>query len=200
MHFIPDNLYHIFNQGNNKQILFHERDDYTTFLNLIRNNIKPHTDIIAYCLMPNHFHLMIAADDRCLNQIKQGGLVIDPITNGIRKLLSSYSRIHNSKNDKSGSMFRQKTKAKCLVTPTELSKPTDISDYVSKCFHYIHQNPLKAGLVKRIEDWEYSSFIDYADLRNGTLINKTLAQKYCNYNKDTFIKGSYALIDDNIFD
>src|SRR5437773_2240006 len=110
MHFIPDNLYHIFNQGNNKQNLFLERNDFITFLNLTRSNITPYTDIIAYCLMPNHFHFMIATDERCSSKIKQGGLIIDPVTNGFRKLLSSYSRIHNNKNERSGSMFRQKTK------------------------------------------------------------------------------------------
>ena len=174
MHFIPDNLYHIYNQGNNKQTLFHEKNDYITFLNLIRNNIKPNTDIIAYCLMPNHFHLMIAADERCTSQVKQGGLIIDPVTNGIRKLLSSYSRIHNSRNDKTGSMFRQKTKAKCLSASTELSKPIDASNYYFKCFHYIHQNPLKAALVKRLEDWEYSSFIEGLPLKSISTIGLSL--------------------------
>jgi putative transposase len=199
MQFIPDNLYHVFNQGNNKQNLFLERNDFITFLNLLRHNIIPYSDIIAYCLMPNHFHFMIATDERCNSKIKQGGLIIDPITNGIRKLLSSYSRIYNSKNEKSGSMFRQKTKDKCLSGITETRNALDARDYYFSCFHYIHQNPLKAGLVKKLEEWEYSSYRDYAGLRNGTLINKALAVKYCGYNRSTFIKESYELTDDDIF-
>ena len=47
--------------------------------------------------------------------------------------------------------------------------------YDKICFHYIHQNPMKANLVKKMEDWDYSSFKDYCGLRNGTLSNKELA-------------------------
>ena len=82
----------------------------------------------------------------------------------------------------------------------KLAKPTDAGNYYSKCFHYIHQNPLKAGIVKKLEDWEYSSFKDYAGLRNGTLIRKELAVKFCDYNKGTFIKDSYDFIDDRLFE
>ena len=145
--------------------------------------------------MPNHFHFLLKTDDRCIAQIKQGGLYLDPATNGIRKLLSGYSRIFNTKYNKSGSLFRQKTKAKCLSEKITLAENNlNINDYYLNCFHYIHQNPYKAGLISHIEDWEYSSFRDYAGLRNGTLCNKQLARDYCSYNIDTFTKESYNLI------
>jgi hypothetical protein len=166
----------------------------------MRNNISPHAELIAYCLMPNHFHFMMYTDDR-VNQIaKQGGLLIDPLTNGLRKLLSGYARIHNKLNNKTGSLFRQKTKCNCL---SETNTSSNISytqqDYYFNCFHYIHQNPLRAGLVKRLEDWEYSSFKDYAGLRNGTLCNKKLAREFCSYDPESFIKTSYAVVSDNLF-
>jgi hypothetical protein len=62
------------------------------------------------------------------------------------------------------------------------------------CFHYIHQNPLVAGMVSKIEDWKYSSFKDYAVLRNGTLCNKELAKKFCSYDSSTFLQTSYAVV------
>ncbi|MDA3778747.1 MAG: hypothetical protein PF487_00705, partial [Bacteroidales bacterium] len=46
------------------------------------------------------------------------------------------------------------------------------------CFNYIHQNPVKAGLVKNAVDWEFSSAVDYAGLRDGKLVNKPLAKEY----------------------
>ena len=68
-------------------------------------------------------------------------------------------------------------------------------DYPFICFHYIHQNPLKAGLVKRMEDWEMGSFQDYAGLRNGTLCNRKIAQELLCIpsNPEEFIELSYGV-------
>ncbi|CAN5265298.1 hypothetical protein BH20BAC1_BH20BAC1_21580 [soil metagenome] len=114
MNFSPDNLYHIYNQGNNRQLLFSTRKEYQIFLNMIRELIKPKAEIISWCLMPNHLHLLVYTDNRILELQKQGGLQIDGLTNGIRKLLSGYARIYNSSHNRTGSLFRQKTKSKCL--------------------------------------------------------------------------------------
>lgn len=193
MDYSPGNLYHIYNQGNNRQEIFSCDEEYKIFLNLIRRNIHANAEIISWCLMPNHFHLLIYTDERILNSMKQGGLFIDVLTNGIRKLLSGYARIYNSRHQQSGSLFRQKTKSKCLsdINHSTISQ----NDYYFNCFHYIHQNPLIAGLIKKLEDWAYSSFKDYAGLRNGTLCNKPLAAKFCSYEPETFIKTSYQIID-----
>jgi len=59
MFFEEGNLYHIFNQGNNREKIFFSRDNYIFFLEKIKKYIIPHADIIAWCLMPNHFHLMV---------------------------------------------------------------------------------------------------------------------------------------------
>jgi putative transposase len=199
MNFIPDNIYHIYNQGNNKQQIFSSDEDYLIFLKIIKKCISPHAEIIAYCLMPNHFHFLIYADDRVNTMIKQGGLLIDLLTNGVRKLLSGYARIYNNLHNQAGSLFRQKTKYNCLSEITIPSNSINThQDYYFNCFHYIHQNPLRAGLVKRLEDWEYSSFKDYPLLRNGTICNKELASKFCSYDPENFIKTSYGIISDNI--
>ena len=145
--------------------------------------------------MPNHFHLMVYADDRVLNVKKQGGLELDMLTNEIRKLLSGYARIFNSRHQQSGSLFRQKTKIKCL-SDSNIKYNLSQNDYYFNCFHYIHQNPLVAFLVGKMEDWKYSSFKDYASLRNGTLCNKMLAAKFCSYEPKTFMETSYKIIDD----
>jgi len=189
MHFEEGNLYHIYNQGNNKLNVFHEQEEYIFFLQLIRKNLIPYTDLLAYCLMPNHFHLMINADKRCKNLIKQGSLFIDPITNSFRKTLSSYTHVKNVKSGNSGSLFRQKTKAKSLSEMDMM--PDDMlhkNDYYQNCIYYIHQNPLKAGLVSKLIDWPYSSYLDYAGLRSGTLCNKWLAEKFGLFNPKTFSK------------
>ena len=151
--------------------------------------------------MPNHFHFMIHTDERCNTKIKQGGIYIDPITNSIRKLLSGYARIFNNQYQQTGSVFRQKTKSKRL-SAIEI-KPCSqylVQDYYVNCFHYIHQNPLVAKLTDKLEDWEFSSFKDYAGLRNGTLCQKELATLHCNYNTADFVEKSYELADKKLIE
>ncbi|MEJ0105335.1 MAG: transposase [Bacteroidota bacterium] len=201
MNFQPHNLYHIYNQGNNQQTIFYVEEDYLAFMRLARRDLLPFTEIIAWCLMPNHFHFMTYADERCLKMIKQGGIYIDPITNGIRKLLSSYAKVFNNRYQRTGSIFRQKTKSKNLtdIPVVEKGKPQlKAEEYHSACFHYIHQNPLRAGLVKKMEEWNYSSFKDYAGLRQGTLCNKELATRLGLFNPETFIRDSYDQLPERI--
>jgi putative transposase len=199
MNFCPDNFYHVYNQGNNRQTIFYTEKDYFIFLKLYKRFLAPFTDTIAWCLMPNHFHFMIAADMRCSITLKQGGLLIDPITNGFRKLLSSYARIFNAQTQRTGSVFRQKTKAKCL-SDIPVSSKNQPRDYIVNCFHYIHQNPVVANLVTRLEDWKFSSFRDYAGLRNGTLCQKELAALFCGYDPTSFLQISNKMIDKKIIE
>jgi len=70
------------------------------------------------------------------------------------------------------------------------------NNYSFVCFQYIHQNPMNAGLVKKMEDWSYSSFKDYAGLRNGTICNKELAEEIINFDKENFYVQSSISIDE----
>ena len=103
-------------------------------------------------------------------------------------LLTSYTHAINKSRKRRGSLFSHKTKAK-LITHQG-------NDYLENCFFYIHQNPVEAGLVSKLEDWEYSSFPDYAGLRKGTLCNKDLAFELINYDKEKFYEQSYAVIEE----
>jgi putative transposase len=101
---------------------------------------------------------------------KQGGLVLDPLTNGFRKLLSAYSHKYNLQNNRTGALFRPKTKAKC-ITEEAIIKETGLSnqEYFIQCFHYIHNNPLAAGLVELPEQWKWSSCRFYLNQSDETL-------------------------------
>ncbi len=83
-------------------------------------------------------------------------------------------------------MFQQNSKSQELMNDEQLFT----------CFHYIHQNPLKAGLVNTLEDWEYSSYKDYAGLRDGTFCNKELAYSIIDLprNSEAFKELSYRVI------
>lgn len=93
-------------------------------------------------------------------------------------LLSSYTKAINKQEKRTGSLFQQNSKLKPIndIFHGKISKFRKIG-YDYYCFHYIHNNPINAGLVKNIEDWEFSSCQDYIGLRNGSLVNKTLTLK-----------------------
>jgi REP element-mobilizing transposase RayT len=184
MHFEHEYIYHIYNRSNEN--LFREEENYIFFLQELRTHIVPCADILAYCLMPNHFHLMVQVN-------KSGVIKIDeknrPTTQMLSKqiglMLSSYTQAINKRFNRQGSLFSHKTKAKQLNNWGNYKRINE-RDYSKVCFNYIHQNPINSGLVTRISDWEYSTYKDYAGLRNGTLINKKLAITLLNLDISNF--------------
>jgi putative transposase len=182
MKFEPNHVYHIYNQGNNKQPIFLSDFDYELFLNNVKTLIIPYADLICYCLMPNHFHFLAYTKQESCVAVKQGGLIIDALINSIRKLLSGYARVFNKRYERSGSLFRQKTKIKDI---TGLVRKEDHlytpEDYCRNCFRYIHENPVAAGIVIHPGDWKWSSYNFYAGIEDSDLCNKQLAKKFCGY-------------------
>ncbi|MEX0608638.1 MAG: hypothetical protein WD016_00070 [Balneolaceae bacterium] len=140
----------------------------------MKYHITPHAEIIAWCLMPNHFHWLIQVKMNYKNsiQFENREKHINPLNRSIGSLQSSYTQGINKKYNRSGSLFRTRTKAKSLSGHRKMR-----NFYGLNCFFYIHQNPIRAGLVKKMEDWQFSSFQDYAGFRDGTLCNKTLAKE-----------------------
>lgn len=192
----PETFYHIYNRGNNKQRIFFYRDNYLFFIRKIRKHLLPHLHLIAYCLMPNHFHLLAYPKE---------SIVPVKFSNDLRVMLRSYTRAINNQEKRTGSLFQQHTKIKPLEgsgatttshTMTSSHSMTSAEFYPFVCFHYIHQNPLKAGLVMNMKDWEMSSFCDYAGLRQGTLCAKKLAYELLDIpsNPTSFIHQSVKVV------
>ena len=167
MQFSSGGIYHVYNRGNNKQTIFFRDENYLYFLEKVRKYIYPNCDILAWCLMPNHFHFLIHANDAGCEIINNRPLPASKLVEGFRLTLSSYCKAINIQEGRTGNLFQQRTKSKLVLNKQ--------NDYTLTAFHYIHQNPVKAGLAKRLEDWEYSSYKDYAGLRNGKLCNKQMA-------------------------
>lgn len=210
MNFENGNLYHVYNQGNNKIPVFYSMENYILFLKKIKLHILPHADVLAWCLMPNHFHLMLYVhslelivkkkfvDNSNYNKIaiKVGGVDTSTpktilLNDSIGIILSSFTRAFNIQQDRTGSLFREHTRSECLTkidlhTPSFFDTPYGAiinrhfpeEEYPKICFDYIHNNPVKAGLVKNPEDWEFSSYPDYYANRNGKLINKKRADEF----------------------
>ena len=183
-------LYHVYNIGNQNQKIFFSQENYLFFIRKIRKYLFPVCDILAWSLMPNHFHIMIAANNYTVKQAKNRKQEISQFSENLRILLSQYSQAINKQQNLSGSLFRQNTKSKCL-------HQFNSNKYAVSCFHYIHRNPVEAGIVSSIFDWNYSSFNDHAGLRNGNLCNINLAQTIINYDKDNLEYQTLHKPDDN---
>jgi putative transposase len=190
MTIIAEEIYHVYNQGNNRETIFLGDNDYIDFLLLFRKFVLPHCKVLAYCLTPNHFHFEIYATEESAKIKKIGNINSTELSNGFRLLQSNYAQAFNKKHNKTGSLFRQKTKAKGMSDGS--------TNYGYIAFHYTHQNPFKANLVSKLEDWKYSSFPDYAGMRNGSLCDKELAHQLIGFSKENFIEESYKMIDDDI--
>ena len=179
MHFEPNHIYHVYNRGNNKAPIFFNKENYLFLLRKIRKEWLTHCDIFGYCLMPNHFHFMLLAKlegcDTILLKEKTTDLQI--LSKTIGKTLSSYTQAINIQNKTTGNLFQKKTKAKCLTDLSVDVTEFPVTEYLLNCFYYIHFNPLEARLVKRLEEWPYSSWPDYYGFRNGSLCNKEKAIK-----------------------
>jgi REP element-mobilizing transposase RayT len=116
--------------------------------------------------MPNHFHFLIKANSKTVASVPHPNPLIKNtmFSKELGKMLSSYTRALQKQEGFTGSLFQQKTKAK-QVSGGLVSG----DDYAGVCFVYILNNPVRAGLVKAAEDWEFSNYPDLLGLRSGDL-------------------------------
>lgn len=135
----PGALYHVISRGNKKADLFLDEKDYNVFLKKLAE-LKQESDFIlyCYCLMPNHFHFLLEAGQEPLSKIMQ-------------RLLTFYAVYFNARYKKTGHVFEGKYKA--IICEKE--------EYLIKLVQYIHLNPIRAGLAKKVDDYKWSSHPSY---------------------------------------
>ena len=127
-------------QGINKEEIFKTEDNKEKYIELLKKYYKEFKiDIIAYCIMDNHVHMLLYAND-----IKQ-------ISNFMKNINSIYAMYYNKKTDRVGYVFRNRFKSVPIMDRKQLYT----------CIKYIHMNPVKAGKVKEESDYRYSSYNDY---------------------------------------
>ena len=145
-----NNLYHIYNRGHDKNLIFFEEDNYRYFLQQFKKYAAPHCEVFAYCLMPNHFHFFVYVENEQLFE------------KGMKNFLISYAKAINKKYNKVGSLFQGRYKASEITTKS----------YYTIIIAYIHQNPVKAGLVEKPEDYKFSSYNAYLSQKES-LVHRT---------------------------
>ncbi len=172
--YVKDGIYHIYNRGVEKRDIFMDDQDYKAFLNILKrylsspeqlklnqvgpgNQVRPgrqtelykNIRLLCYCLMPNHFHLMV----------KQ--LTERAMTDLMRRLTNSYTRYFNKKYERVGSLFQGRYKA-ALITKEV---------YFLHLPYYIHYNPTglfnsEDNIEEKVENYPWSSLGDYLGNRN----------------------------------
>jgi len=195
MHFEPGNVYHVYNRGNKKQPIFFNKRNYRFFLNKVKTEWERYCDILSYNLMPNHFHFMLTPNEYACDEIVLAGnpSKLQRLSRLIGHTLSSYTKSINIQNDTTGNLFQKKTKSKCLQEDPIIPDHINYTDYIKTCFFYIHENPLKANLVKDLENWEFSSWHEYAGLRNSNFCNQEKLLQITGMSREECIKQNNLL-------
>ncbi|MBE6796955.1 MAG: transposase [Ruminococcaceae bacterium] len=134
-------IYHIILRGINKQVIFEDEEDFSKFLETLKNyKAISEYKIFAYCLMSNHIHLLLKVEKEDLDLI-------------MKRIAGSYVYWYNWKYKRKGHLFQDRFK----------SEPVDDDAYFLTVIRYIHQNPIKAGVSKFIDRYKYSSYNNYVE-------------------------------------
>ncbi|MBR0414893.1 MAG: transposase [Clostridia bacterium] len=144
-------IYHVMLRGINKQRIFYNEQDYKMFIkSLIAAKDAGSFSLYAYCLMDNHIHLLIKEEGEALATV-------------IKRIACRFVYWYNLKYERVGHLFQDRFR----------SEPVDTDEYFVSVLRYIHQNPVKAGLVASCKEYTYSSYQWY--FVNSKLINKDFA-------------------------
>lgn len=145
---VPGQFYHIYNRGNNREDIFFEDENYYYFLKLYDKHVNSIADTYAYCLLKNHFHVLL--------KIKSGEELSEKYDRDFSKLFLSFANLFNSyaksinkRFNRSGSLFEERFKRKTIIT----------NNYLTQIIYYIHINPQKHNIAKDFRNYPFSSYI-----------------------------------------
>lgn len=149
--YVKSGIYHIYNRGCNKGIIFFNEDNYLYLLEKLKvEKDNYEMGIIAYCLMPNHYHFLIQQkSDKTISSF-------------IQKIFNGYVQAINKQQNRSGTLFEGRSKS--ILIDDEI--------YLTHLIRYIHINPVTAGLVTKPEQWQFSNYLEWIGDRNSSLFSE----------------------------
>ncbi|MFA4851240.1 MAG: hypothetical protein WC868_00120 [Bacteroidales bacterium] len=144
-----DRYYHIFNRGNNNDILFYEDENYDYFIKKYRFYLDKYVDTLCFCLMKTHFHFLIKIKDTepNISEVNKKS-ILTPLEKAFKDFFISYAKSINKKYHRTGSLFQYKFKRK------------EIRDefYLKNIIRYIHLNPVESGYCFTPDKYYQSSY------------------------------------------
>ena len=147
-----EQYYHIYNRGNNREDIFLEEKNYFYFLDLMKKHIEPVAEVLAYCLLKNHFHLLIGT-----KPIDSDDLISRKFFNSF----NAYAKAINKQYQRSGSLFQDRFSRKIIKDENQLRN----------LIIYIHTNPTHHGFTEDFSTYKYSSYQSHLSQR-GTLLDR----------------------------
>jgi putative transposase len=162
-------FYHIYNRGNNRCPIFFKRINYVFFLRRFLKYLSAYVDVYAYCLLRNHFHLLIRIKDfnylnddlktiRCGSKKETSPRKI--LSEQFRRLFLSYSKAVCRQENRTGSLFQKNFQR----------KPVDSDKYLLDLVKYIHRNPENHGIIEDFKTYPYSSYQAIASEKTDSFI------------------------------
>jgi len=137
---LESSFLHIIVQGINRSYIFQDNTLKSTYKSILKRNLEEtNVKILAYCIMDNHAHILMHSDNS--NEISQI----------MKKTNTSYAMLYNKINKRVGYVFRNRYYVQMILSNRQLYN----------CISYIHKNPIKAGIVKNLSEYKYSSYIEY---------------------------------------
>ncbi|MCO6450226.1 MAG: transposase [Caldilineales bacterium] len=157
LEFTPGGFYHIYNRGANRNSIFRDEENYFYVLGKMKEYARKYEiSILAYCLLPNHYHFLVRQDSehpaRLLPQF----------------IYNAYTKAFNKRFERSGTLFEGPFRA--LQVHTE--------PYLLNLCRYIHANPVLHGIVDDPGMWQFSNYLEWVGQRKGTLVDRTFVTAY----------------------
>ncbi|WP_454800763.1 transposase [Mucilaginibacter phyllosphaerae] len=146
-------FYHVYNRTIDKQPMFKSEANYEYFLRKYNEYLSPVVDTYAYCLLGNHFHLLMRihgdlSDFKKTSKIDASKPTHDIISHQFRKFFQSYSMAFNKQHNRIGTLFQTPFKRVLINNDS----------YYSKIVYYIHANPQSHKLIEDFRNWKWSSY------------------------------------------
>ncbi len=157
VNFTQGGYYHIYNRGANRERIFQSDENYRFLLQRVKENISPfQVSVIAYCLMPNHYHFVLRQEGE------------KPLSGFMHAIFNSYSKAYNKMYNRSGTLFEERFKA----------IEVDRDEYLLHLCRYVHRNPLDAKVVSNLKDWKFSNYLEWIGKRNGVLVDHEFVREF----------------------
>ena len=151
--FLNTNFFHIMLQGINKEYIFEEEICKKVYLKLLFQNYKKYNnDIISFCIMDNHLHIILYVDK------------VENMSNLMKYINCEYAQFYNRFKNRVGPVFRDRFK----------SQPIEDESYLYQCILYVHRNPVKAEIAETIDTYKYSSTMKYSLDKVNKILNKNI--------------------------
>ena len=172
--------YHVYNRGNNGENIFIEEKNYNYFLEKVKKYILPIADVYAYCLLKNHFHIVLRIKDKIDLPEKFKEKIHLPFSN----LFNSYSKSINKAYNRTGSLFQEHLQRNRI----------EGEEYLKQVILYVHLNPVKHQFSKDFQSYRHSSYRSFLSDKSSSIDRECIIKLFSDLENFIFCHDERKLI------